>query len=224
MVLFPGVTRSLASTVTTELPVGFACRQPITFHMKPVRERHPSSFPSSFVRQLVPTPVPAPSPLSSPSPSCVRSLASTPVPAPAPSPSPSPFRSPFPPRLRSFPRPRSLLPLPRTRLPLRYNTRAQTSGLANRAVGCPQAPLPVCCRDYVACGMKGSAAKQKIIAAADVLLPPPPPDAGTRWSVSLTYTLQRFSELSIRDLPQLAADGEDRACKSRQHSQWKVWP
>ena len=172
MVLFPGVTRSLASTVTTELRVGFACRQPITLHMKPVRERHPSSSPSSFVRHLVPTPVPAPSPLSSPSPSCVRSLASTPVPAPAPSPSPSPFRSPFPPRLRSFPRPRSLLPLPRIRLPLRYNTRVQISGLANRAVGCPQAPLPVC-RDYVACGTKRSAAKQKIMTAADVLLPIP---------------------------------------------------
>ena len=172
--------------------------------MQPVRERHPSSFPSYIVRHLVPTPIPAPSPLSSPS----------------PSPFPSPFRSPFLPRLRSCPRRRSLLPLPRTRLPLRYNARVQTSGLADRAVGCPQAPLPVCCRDYDACEMKGSAAKQKIITAADVLLPSPPPDAGTRWSVSLTYTLRRFSELNIRDLPQLAGDGKDRACNSRQHSQW----
>ena len=149
MVLFPGVTRSLASTLTTELPVGFACRQPLTLHMQPVRERHPSLFPSSFVRHLVPTPVPAPSPLSSPSPSCVRSLASTPVPAPAPSPSPSPFRSPFPPRLRSCPRPRSLLPPPRTRLPLRYNVRVQTSGPCEQSCRVPASATPclqrLCC-------------------------------------------------------------------------------
>ena len=57
------------------------------------------------------------------------------------------------PRLRPRPRPRSFLPVPRTRLPPRCDVRVQALGLANVAVGCPQAPPPVC-RDDDACGMK----------------------------------------------------------------------
>ena len=93
-----------------------------------------------------------------------------PVPAPAPSPSPSPFTSPFPPstqfclrsrpRLQSRYRLHSLLPVPRTRLPPRYDARVQTPGLANGAVGCSQAP-PSVCRDGDSCGMKAPVVKQK---------------------------------------------------------------
>ena len=41
------------------------------------------------------------------------------------------------PLLRSRPRPRSLLPVPRTRLPPQCDARVQAPGLANEAVGCP---------------------------------------------------------------------------------------
>ena len=68
------------------------------------------------------------------------------------------------------------------------NARAQTSGLANGAGGCPQASLSVC-KDDVACGIKGPAAKQRRITAEDMLLPFPPLDAATRWSVSSTCAL-----------------------------------
>ena len=51
-------------------------------------------------------------------------------------------------------RPRSLPLVTRHCLsPLRYNTHAKTPGLTNGAVGCPQAPLPVC-RDDNACVIK----------------------------------------------------------------------
>ena len=58
-------------------------------------------------------------------------------------------------------------------------------GLANGAVGCSQAPPPVC-RDGDACGMRVHAVKQKRTAAEDVLLLSLPPDVGTHWSVSPT--------------------------------------
>ena len=73
-------------------------------------------------------------------------------------------------RFRSHPRSRLLLSGPRTRLPLWYDVRVQTRGLTNGAVGCSQAPPPVC-RDGDACGMKELAVRQKRIAAEDVLLP-----------------------------------------------------
>ena len=138
-------------------------------------------------------PVPAPSTLPSPFPSCVRLRVSTPVPVPVPI-------------LRSFVR---LYPRSRSRSvpdsgpapdPVRsfphlepgylswYDARVQTPCLANGAVGCSQAPPPVC-RDGNACGMKVPTVKQKRIAAEDVLLPFLSPDVGTRWSVSPTCAL-----------------------------------
>ena len=98
------------------------------------------------------------------------------------------------PRLRSHPRPRSLLLVPRTRLSPRYDACVWTPGPANESVGCSQAPTPVY-RDDDACGMKVFAVKQKRIAAEDVLLPSPPPDAGTRWSVSRTLLYPSDGEL-----------------------------
>ena len=92
------------------------------------------------------------------------------------------------PRLQSHPRPRSLLPVPRTRLPPRYDALVQTPGLANGAVGCSQAPPPVG-REGDACGMKVPAVKQKRIAAKDVLHLSLPPDVGTHWSVSPTCAI-----------------------------------
>ena len=92
------------------------------------------------------------------------------------------------PRLRFRPRPRSFFPIPRIRLPPRYNTRVQTPRLANGAVGCPKPPSPVCRDDYV-CGMKIPAVKRKIITTDNVLLTPPSPDAGIRWSVFSTCAL-----------------------------------
>ena len=89
---------------------------------------------------------------SSPLPSCVHPFASTPLPVPTPSPSPSPFTSPFPPPSPS-PFPPStliplltpfLLPVSPTRLTPRYNARVQTPGLANGAVGCPEATILIC--------------------------------------------------------------------------------
>ena len=110
-----------------------------------------------------------PSPLPSPFPSCVRSQVSTLVHVPVPAPSSLPFQFPLRPRphsrprlcsnlyslpqLRSRPRPRSLLPVPRTRLSLRCNARVQAPGLGNGPVGCPQA-LPSVCIDADACGRK----------------------------------------------------------------------
>ena len=47
------------------------------------------------------------------------------------------------PRLQSRPRLRSLLPVPRTRLPLRYDALVQTPGLAHGTVGCSQAAPPL---------------------------------------------------------------------------------
>ena len=128
-----------------------------------------SPFPSPLLSSL-------PSPFSSPFPSGVRLRVPTPVPVPVPAPSPLPF--PFPlrprphdrsppryrlrshPRLQSRPRPRSPLPVPRTRLPPRYDALVQTPDLTNGAVGCSQAPPPVC-RDGDACGMRVPAVKQK---------------------------------------------------------------
>ena len=107
-----------------------------------------------------------------------------PVPVTVPAPGPVPIlcsSSGLHPRSRH----RSLLPVPRTRLPPRYNARVRTPDLTNGAVGCPQAPLPVC-RDDDACGMKVPAVKQKKNTAEDVLHASPPPNAGTRWSVSPT--------------------------------------
>ena len=144
-----------------------------------------SSLSPPFLSILVPVPisapVPAPAPLPAPVP--VSATALVVVPAPVPScfrplvSSPVPTPSPFPTPTRSWPR--SLLPVPRTWLLPRYNARAQTSGLANGAVECPQAPLPAC-RDDDLDVMKGPVLKQKRIAAEDVLLPFPPPHAGTR--------------------------------------------
>ena len=71
-----------------------------------------------------------------------------------------------------------------------YRHRAFTNG----AVGCPQAPPPVC-RDDDAYVMEVPAVKQKRIVADDVLLPYPPPDAGNRWSVSPTWALPSDGEL-----------------------------
>ena len=56
------------------------------------------------------------------------------------------------------------------------------------AVGCPEAPVPVC-RGDEACGIKVPIVKQERIAAEDVPLPSPLSDAGTRWSVSPTGDL-----------------------------------
>ena len=92
------------------------------------------------------------------------------------------------PRLQSCPRPRSLLPIPLTRLPPQYDALEQTTTLANGTVGCPQVP-PFVCRDGDACGMKVPAVKQKRITAEDVLLPSLPSDVETRWSVSSTCAL-----------------------------------
>ena len=64
------------------------------------------------------------------------------------------------PRLKSRPRRRLLLPVPRTRLPPRYDALVQTPGLANGAVGCSQAPPPVC-RDGDVCRMRVPAVKQR---------------------------------------------------------------
>ena len=124
--------------------------------------RFPSSPPPSPIPSSFPFPSPLllsfPSLLPSPFPYCVPSFASTPVLLPAPSPPPSTFTSP-PPfrfrsrcRLRSRPGLRSLLPVPRTRLPPRYDARVKTPGPANGAVGCSQAPPPVC-RNGDACGV-----------------------------------------------------------------------
>ena len=152
----------------------------------------PSAFPSG-VRLRVPLPVPvlvpAPSPYPSPSPSCAPSFTSIPVPVPAPSPPHARSRPRYHlrsnPRLQSRPRPRSLLPALRTRLPHRYDELVQTPCLANGAVGCSQAPPPVC-RESDACGMRVPAVKQKTIAAEDMLLLSLPPDVGTHWSMSPT--------------------------------------
>ena len=73
-------------------------------------------------------------------------------------------------------------------LPPRYDALVQTPGLANGAVGCSQAPPPVC-RDGDACGMEVSAVKHKRIAAKDVLLLSLPLDVETRWSVSPTCAI-----------------------------------
>ena len=53
------------------------------------------------------------------------------------------------------------------------------TGPCDRAVGCSQAPLPVC-RDVDSCGMKGPVVEQIRIAAEGVLLPSLPSDVGTR--------------------------------------------
>ena len=87
------------------------------------------------------------------------------------------------PRLQSHPRPRSLLPAPRMRLTPRYDALVPTPGLANGAVGCSQAPPPVC-RDGHACGMRVPTVKQKKITAEDVLLLSLPPNVGNHWSLS----------------------------------------
>ena len=92
------------------------------------------------------------------------------------------------PQLQSRPRPGSLLPVPRIRLPPRYDALVRTPGLANGAVGCSQAPPPVC-RDGDACGMRVPAVKQKRIAAEHVLLLSLPPDVGTHWSMSPTCAI-----------------------------------
>ena len=91
------------------------------------------------------------------------------------------------PRLQSRPRTRSLFPVPRIRLPPRYDALVQTPGLAHGAIGCSQAPPPVC-RDGDACEMRVPAVKQKRIAAKGVLLLSLPPDVGTHWSMSPTCT------------------------------------
>ena len=112
-------------------------------------------------------------------------LRSLPLPFPLPL-RPRPLDRPRPRyRLRSHPRPRSLLPAARIRLPPRYDALVLTPGLTNGAVGCSQAPPPVC-RDGDACGMRVPATKQKKIAAEDVLLLSLPPDVGTHWSMSPT--------------------------------------
>ena len=134
-----------------------------------------SPFPSplpSCVRLRVPTPVPVPVPV--PAPPRPRSrprsrpalLHSLPPPFPLPL-RPRPLDRPrpryrlrSPPRLQSRPRPRSLLPAPRIRLPPRYDALVPTLGPTNGAVGCSQAPPPVC-RDGDACGMRVPAVKQK---------------------------------------------------------------
>ena len=79
-------------------------------------------------------------------------------------------------------------PPPRPSDLVRYSARVQTPGPANGAVGCRQAPLPVCTDDD-ACGMRWPAAKQKRTIAGDVLLPSSPPDAEIRWSLNLTCAL-----------------------------------
>ena len=110
----------------------------------------PSPFPSG-VRLRTPSPFP-PRPRSRPRsrPALLRSL---PPPFPLPL-HPRPLdRLRSHPRLQSRPRPRSLPPAPRIRLPPRYDALVPTPGLANGAVGCSQAPPPVC-RDDDACGMR----------------------------------------------------------------------
>ena len=93
-----------------------------------------------------------------------QTTTTTPVPAPArprPLDRPRPrYRLPSHLRLQSRPRPRSLLPAPRIRLPPRYDALVPTPGLANGAIGCSQAPPPVC-RNDDACGMRVPAVKQK---------------------------------------------------------------
>ena len=118
-----------------------------------------------------------------------------PILVPAPSPSPSPFTSPTPTPFPSTFSPPPPIPPVTPFVPSRpsdpvnqYNAHVQTPSLTNGAVGCLQAPPPVC-RDDGACDMKLPAVKQNRIAAEDVLLPSPPPDAGTRWSVSSTCAL-----------------------------------
>ena len=134
-------------------------------------------------------------------------------------------------RLQSRPRPRSLLPVTRTRLPPRYDTLVQTPGLANGAVGCSQAPPPVC-RDGDACGIKMPAVKQKRIAAEDVLLPSLPPDVGTRWSVSdlcstrlMASSLMRASCTSEPTSPQVCVSvcAHNRAISSHSMPQYSHW-
>ena len=134
-----------------------------------------SPFPSPLLTVLASVPVPVPVPL--------RRSSTGPHPRPRPRSRPVLLRSPllpfpFPlrprphdhsrprcrlrshPRLQSRPRPRSLLPVPRTRLPPQYDALVQTPGLANGAVECSQAP-PLVCRDGGACGMRAPAVKQK---------------------------------------------------------------
>ena len=67
----------------------------------------------------------------------------------------------------------------------------QTPDLANGAVGCSQAPPPVC-TDGDACGMRVPAVKQNRIAAEDVLLLSLPPDAGTYCSICVCLYLFFF--------------------------------
>ena len=147
---------------------------PITVHVPvpaPVRS-FPSPFPSPLLLSFL-------SPLPSPSTSRVCPRVSTPVPAPVPFSSLRSFAR-FQPRSRSRVEPVLItvhapvsvpvcpLPVSRTRLLPRYSAHmVHTPGLASWAVGCPQAPPPVC-RDDDACGMKVPAVKQKRIAAEDM--------------------------------------------------------
>ena len=153
----------------------------------------PRSHPVFVNGCLPPSPSPSPPrprPMPRSRPALLHSL---PPPLPLPLPlNPRPLDRPRPryrlrshPRLQSRPRPRSLFPAPRTRLPTRYDALVPTPGLANGAVGCSQAPPPVC-KDGDACGMRVPAVKQKKIAAEDVLLLTLPPDVGTHWSMSPT--------------------------------------
>ena len=120
------------------------------------------------------------------------SLVSSPVFDPAPSPSPSQFTSTFPTRTplpSPFPPPTPILApfapsRPSDLVTPSVNARIQTSGVANGAFECPQAPPPVYKYDD-ACRMKVPAEKkEKKIAAEDVLLPSLPPDTEIHWSVS----------------------------------------
>ena len=181
--------------------------QPLCGFLRFFTSLPPSPILFSFPLSSSPFPFPLqsslPSPFPSPFPSDVRLRVPTPVPVPVPAPFPLPSPFPFPlrprphdrsrpryrlrshPQLQSRPRPRSLLPAPRIRLPPRYDALVPTPGLANGAVGCSQAPPPVC-RGGDACEMRVPAVKQKRITAEDVLLLSLPPDVGTHWSMSPT--------------------------------------
>ena len=94
---------------------------------------------------------------------------------------PAPGSDPAPGYLRSFLTLRHGYPFDTMRV-------LQTPGLVNVAVGCPQAPYPVC-RDGDGCGMGVLAVKQERNATKYVLVLSPPPDAGTSWIVFPTCAL-----------------------------------